>query len=1432
MQIRLLGLQGATSIDSVNVATARMSATDTAAALAKTKLTTAEQINVLTKKGLSTQMATMIATTNTMSSADLYAALTKTNLTNAITAETLAESGLTAEQIAAAVAASSLTAATLAQILARTTLTKDEQIAILVKKGLTEAEAQAAVAQAAHTAGTVGATTATGFFTTATTTAKVAVRGLTAALKANPYLLIIAAVVGLVVAFNNLSTAAVDASEKSKEAAQTAMEVAAKHEEEREQIDQLIAKYQELASQEYIDADTRIEIRDIQKEINGLVDSEVDGLDLVNGKLDEQIVKLKQLQLEDAKTAQSDFVSAYSKAKDSYNDAYVRDVGDAGWAEWAANWGGLDLVVDGWDAEAAEIINAVNGASAGWDSNLVTTLTNIEFYADNAQEYYDIITRCIEAMENDANFNHRGNDVYDKLVAMRKEYAEFVNTLDEATESLINNTITIERLKLDTGGVVVDSAESYLAYKDELLNALKANDDIEWLISDGAATIGNIETLVDDIMSSQFPTYYNELTQKTEQAVSGISAAEKVFSSFLDTFSLLKAAKKEFDETGEISSDTYKKLISANEDYADLFDFSNGKIEFSTDKVDSLVDSLIDEYGATLAANGATQDTIDLMVRYSNQLRDVSGIAMQEYIEKLESMQEKTEELLSTTNKFYDLLNDAKEGKVYGTLEIMDLLQSYPDLIHCIREANNGYQLQLNVLEHLMLEKAKLAKQNLDDARQAAFQMLYDSSPDDFYNVMDIYSKHEKSIYSLEDFEYFYQQIHGYGEISDEIKAFVEQKIKEGTYGKYLDSVIEQLENGNLKTGESGESEQYAEFQKIQSEYEKEIEKIAHLKNEYNQYIDELEENGRIGSTKYYEMLREAENENIQILNDELTELEKSFALAVSKGEIAEGSDEWHKMNNSISSVKESIHEAEIAVVEYGNSIRELDWEYFDYQQDKIEKVIEEAEFLIDLLSNSDLHDEKGNLTDAGLAVMGLHSGNYEFYLQRAAQYAKEIEDIEAEIGNDPYNTKLIERKEELLELQRDMISAAEDEKQAIIDLVKDGIELQLDALEELIDKYTDALDEAQDLYDYQKKIRDATSQISVLQKQLIAYENDESEETRAKIQQIKVELESAQENLRENEYDQFITDQKKLFDQMYDDYSTILNNNVEDISKTIAEAFTTVDENSEKIKETLEDIVDENGLKLSISPSTFWNDESFTTSVSNVLADIAEDVLAMRTHADEQAEKDKEEVDNNNSDNYTPTDEELEKGDSESGSDSGTEEEEPPSNTVVIPPPVTQGGTTIQGNVRPNDGAIVIPGTGNNIVTQGNGGNNSIVTQGNGANNSITTQGGTTNNSVAVPSVVNPGSSSVTVQGGTPTPVAPTPHVVVPGSSGATIQGGTTVRPSGNSTMVVGGGSTVTIKRHKKGGLVTTLVSHSLMARKQNPNLFLMRKILKTSFH
>ncbi len=376
--------------------------------------------------------------------------------------------------------------------------------------------------------------------------------------------------------------------------------------------------------------------------------------------------------------------------------------------------------------------------------------------------------------------------------------------------------------------------------------------------------------------------------------------------------------------------------------------------------------------------------------------------------------------------------------------------------------------------------------------------------------------------------------------------------------------------------------------------------------------------------------------ENLDKLNKKKSDLLSSINNAVDSGNIKVGSDAWFEMQEEINSVDKAIQEANTSLIEYNNSIRDIQWDVFDKLQDKISGIADESDFLIKLMSNDKLFDDKGNITDKGKATMGLHGVNYNTYMSQADQYRKEMDAIQKEIdadpfddkGNitdkgkatmglhgvnyntymsqadqyrkemdaiqkeidaDPYNQTLIDRRKELLELQREAIQNAEDEKDAIKDLVEDGIKKQLDSLQDLIDKFNETKRTQQDLYEYEKEVAEQQDKISSIKKRLEAYKNDTSEEGMMNRQELEVELGKAETDLEETQRDKSIQETEKLLNNLLDEYEQVLNMRLDNIDQLISDVIANVNSEAGGIRDTIITEVEDVGYKLTDSMNTIW---------------------------------------------------------------------------------------------------------------------------------------------------------------------------------------------------------------------------------------------------
>lgn len=351
-------------------------------------------------------------------------------------------------------------------------------------------------------------------------------------------------------------------------------------------------------------------------------------------------------------------------------------------------------------------------------------------------------------------------------------------------------------------------------------------------------------------------------------------------------------------------------------------------------------------------------------------------------------------------------------------------------------------------------------------------------------------------------------------------------------------------------------------FDNIISKYDGILQGFDHTASMLDEYISQAEAKGHIVSKEYYSALKTNKQSELSQLRKEQSALIAERDRLVNEGHIDKYSEDWYNMCAEIDGVTQAIEEGTTALIEYDNAMRDIDWQVFDLIQERISDVAEEANFLIDLMSYDKLFDDSGKLTDKGMATMGLHGQNYNTYMYQADDYGAKVKEIDDKIASgelDGYSKDVMDKRQEYVELQREAILNAEDEKQAIKDLVEEGINLELEALQERIDLHNEELDSMKDLYDYQKNVQEQTENIASLQKQLHAYEGFTDEETRATVQKLKVELESAQQDLQETEYDKYIADQSALLDELFLEYENVLNTRLDDTNALITQVIDAV---------------------------------------------------------------------------------------------------------------------------------------------------------------------------------------------------------------------------------------------------------------------------------
>jgi hypothetical protein len=424
-------------------------------------------------------------------------------------------------------------------------------------------------------------------------------------------------------------------------------------------------------------------------------------------------------------------------------------------------------------------------------------------------------------------------------------------------------------------------------------------------------------------------------------------------------------------------------------------------------------------------------------------------------------------------------------------------------------------------------------------------------------------------------------------------------------------------------------------FDNLAKKFENELDLIEHKSSMLDKYIDQTEKKGEIVSEHFYTTLIQNEQANVDKLQNEYNSLFNQLQDSLSTGGIEVYSDDWYEMVGQINDVEEALVDANSALVDYEKSLLKLRWDNFDYLRDCISDIISETEFLADLLDNKKLFDDSGHLNNYGESLGALYAIEYNTYMNQADEYAKAIDELNKAIAANPNDKDLLDRRQELYDAQREAIKNAESEKDAIKDLISDAYDAQLEALQKLIDKRKELLDATSDLYEYENTISEKTDTIASYQKQLQAYQGDNSEEGVANRQKIQTELEKAQKDLQQTEYEKWKSDQTAMLDDLYSEYETMLNSRLDDIDALVQDVINQSNANSVEIQGTIIDVANQVGYNISSDLQTildtnngmydmvaFYN-ENFTgllTTTNMSINGVTDRINAMISYSDSNA--------------------------------------------------------------------------------------------------------------------------------------------------------------------------------------------------------------------
>lgn len=402
---------------------------------------------------------------------------------------------------------------------------------------------------------------------------------------------ITAAIMLAIKGFDKLANSAKRASEAADEAFSDTTEKVQKNEEEAKSLDELISKYKELKTSENLDVDGRKEIKEIQNDIADLVGVQASNLDLVNGKLDDEISKLDEISEKEAKNAYETATANYNNSKKASEKA----TGDDSF-----------LFFDGIaytgkrEKEAEKILQNAgfnNVQAGGFFGN--TLFVRDEFDNDHnelkgAQEKADYLQSMIDILEQNGQ---RATDLYAGLISQRDKYLQYIDNQQDAANSLVNSWISYSQFSNDElSKINVDSLDSFEEYRQKMIEEAKNDESIGKMLADGTLSDEDLENAVNDFMatSTKFSTWYEQWIGNIESDVQHETPTSfKQAWKGLDNNEDYKNTKKEVLELAEAGKLTVSAFEKADGGNAKKYFESLGiGSEEATKKINATVDAV------------------------------------------------------------------------------------------------------------------------------------------------------------------------------------------------------------------------------------------------------------------------------------------------------------------------------------------------------------------------------------------------------------------------------------------------------------------------------------------------------------------------------------------------------------------------------------------------------------------------------------------------------------------------------------------------------------------------------------------------------------------------------------------------------------------------------------------------------------------------
>ena len=372
------------------------------------------------------------------------------------------------------------------------------------------------------------------------------------------------------------------ASDAAQEAKEKASNTLSEDEETSNSLDDLISKYKELRESSDYDETKRKDVLEIQDKITDLVGTQASNLDLVNGKLDDQLSKLKTLSKEQRKKTLDSASNAYHASKDA-SDKLAGAESDGGLFGLGIGAVYHDVAIDT-SNDAAEALMSLKGTK--YNDVFFKSRNNngkiiVDAVGNNAKEKEKYLQGIIDILRKNGLTN---NKLFTGISAAIGKYTDAQNEDYKNAKKYVTT-------KLDTDmsdSSKINSLDDFEKKRKQIIDDLQKDDTITEAIKNGDLNKDDLSQTVDSWISTceGFSDWYGKWKNKTTKTANNSVSKTK---SFDEVWSGLKESEQnkftKLVNNGKLTAETFDKIGSS----ATALKETGLSVEDLCDKIRSLV---------------------------------------------------------------------------------------------------------------------------------------------------------------------------------------------------------------------------------------------------------------------------------------------------------------------------------------------------------------------------------------------------------------------------------------------------------------------------------------------------------------------------------------------------------------------------------------------------------------------------------------------------------------------------------------------------------------------------------------------------------------------------------------------------------------------------------------------------------------------------